>query len=150
MTGMEPARKSPRRKAAVQEKPADDAQQFAIAAARIAHDHHVDDISVLDLRGLSSLTDYFVIGTGSSDRQMHAVLDRIEEHARTVGRSPFKVADSRSASWILADYVDVIVHLFDEQHRDYYDLAGLWGDSPSIEWREPPQIADERRRRRAD
>ena len=112
----------------------DDAQPFAVAAARVAADLKTDDVQVLDLRGLSSLADFFVVGTGTSDRQMHAVLERIEEQARRMGRKPFKVSDSRSANWILADYVDVVIHLFDRQHRDYYDLDGLWGDAPRVTW----------------
>lgn len=112
----------------------DDAQPFAVTAARVAADLKTDDVQVLDLRGLSSLADFFVVGTGTSDRQMHAVLDRIEDQARLLGRKPFKVSDSRSANWILADYVDVVIHLFDRQHRDYYDLDGLWGDAPRVEW----------------
>jgi len=89
---------------------------------------------VLDLRGLSGLTDFFVIGTGSSDRQMHAVLDHIADHARAVDRRPFGIADTRTARWVLADYVDVVIHLFDAEHREYYDLDGLWGDAPRVEW----------------
>lgn len=112
----------------------DDAQPFALAAARVAADLKTDDVQVLDLRGISSLADYFVVGTGTSDRQMHAVLDRIEDQARLMGRKPFKVSDSRSANWILADYVDVVIHLFDRQHRDFYDLDGLWGDAPRVPW----------------
>ena len=112
----------------------DEALQFAIAAARVAAENKTADVEVLDLRGLSSFADFFVLGTGTSDRQMHAVVDRLEEHAKEIGRSPFKVADSRDAHWILADYVDVVVHLFDVEHRDYYDLSGLWGDAPRIEW----------------
>ena len=89
---------------------------------------------MLDLRGLSSLTDFFVIGTGTSDRQMHAVLDHIAEHARTVERRQFNVANTRATTWVLADYVDVVVHLFDADHREFYDLDGLWGDAPRVEW----------------
>lgn len=115
---------------------ADDALQFATEVARIASAHKTEDVVLLDLRGLSSLTDSFVIGTGTSDRQMRAVLDRIEQYARSVGRRPFRIADTRDATWILADYVDVVVHLFDAEHREYYDLDGLWGDAPQIGWRD--------------
>lgn len=118
-------------------QPSDDALGFAVAAARIAADHKTEDVEVLDLRGLSSFADFFVLGTGTSARQMHAIVDLLEDHARSVGRSPFKVADSREAHWILADYVDVIIHLFDEEHRDYYDLANLWGEAPRIAWQPP-------------
>ena len=109
-------------------------REFAIAVARVVAEMKTTDVQVLDLRGLSSLADFFVIGTGTSDRQMHAVLGKVEERARQMDRRPFKVSDSQSASWILADYVDVIVHLFDRKHRDYYDLDGLWGDAPRLEW----------------
>lgn len=118
-----------------------DAEAFAIAAARIARDHRTADVAVLDLRGLSSLADFFVIGTGTSDRQMHAVLDRIREYARGIGREPFRVADTREASWILADYVDVVIHLFDLEHRNYYDLDGLWGDAPRLALSESENVA---------
>ncbi len=113
---------------------ADDALEFAIAAARVAAENKTEDVEVLDLRGLSTFADFFVLGTGTSDRQMHAVVDLVEEYARGVGRAPFRVADSRSAHWILSDYVDVVLHLFDAQHRDYYDLSNLWGDAPRIPW----------------
>ncbi|MGD8450819.1 MAG: ribosome silencing factor [Phycisphaerae bacterium] len=129
---------APRRREKPADDPsaADDALAFAIAAARIAADNKTADVEILDLRGLSGFADFFVLGTGSSDRQMHAVVDFVEEHAKAVGRSPFKLADSRSAHWILADYVDVVVHLFDQQHREFYDLSGLWGDAPRVSWEE--------------
>ncbi|MFN0136022.1 MAG: ribosome silencing factor [Phycisphaerae bacterium] len=115
----------------------DDARDFAIGVARVAADNKTADLVVLDLRGISSLADFFVVGTGTSGRQMHAVIDRIEDFARTMSRKPFKVSDSASSSWILADYVDVVIHLFDDQHRTYYDLDGLWGDAPRLEWSPP-------------
>lgn len=109
--------------------------QFAAEAATLASDLRVEDVAVLDLRGLSGLWDFFILGTGTSERQMHAVLARIERHAKQVGRAPFKIADTRQASWILADYSDVAIHLFDAQHRSYYDLDGLWDDAPRLDWR---------------
>jgi ribosome-associated protein len=112
----------------------EDARTFAIAAARIAREHKTENINVLDLRGISTLADYFVIGTGTSSRQMHAVLDYVMAHARTVGRRHFNIGDSSDATWLLADYVDVVIHLFDEERRNYYDLDGLWGDAPQVDW----------------
>ncbi|MCG3128810.1 MAG: Ribosomal silencing factor RsfS [Phycisphaerae bacterium] len=127
----------------------DEALDFAVEAARVAAESRTEQVLVLDLRGLSGIADFFVIGTGSSDRQMRAVADLIEKHARSVGRRPYRVADSAAASWILADYVDVVVHLFDQKHRRYYDLDSLWGDAPRIDWTksddepgEPPAPAD--------
>lgn len=114
---------------------ANDALAFAAAAARLAADLKTQAVDVLDMRGISSLADFFVIGTGTSDRQMHSVLDQIAALARTHGRRPYQVADSQASRWILADYVDVMIHLFDGAHRDYYDLDGLWGDAPRVDWR---------------
>ena len=111
-----------------------DGRSFALVAARIAAENKAENVVVLDLRGLSTLADYFVIGTGTSGRQMHAVVDRVLEHARTVGRKHFHISDSSDATWLLADYVDVVIHLFDEEHRNYYDLDGLWGDAPLVDW----------------
>lgn len=113
----------------------EDARGFAVAAARIACENKATDVRVLDLRGLSNLADFFVLGTGTSSRQMHAVLDHILVFARSVGRKHFNISDSTDVSWLLADYVDVVVHLFDEQRRAYYDLDGLWGDAPEVTWR---------------
>ncbi len=113
-----------------------DAMSFATEVARLVADAKSRDVVLLDLRGLSALADFFVIGTGTSDRQMHAVLDQIRTFARDVGRKPLSIADTRAGSWILADYVDVVVHLFDEEHREYYDLEGLWSDAPRIEWQQ--------------
>ncbi len=112
----------------------DDAMKFAIDVARIVDENRSDNVCVLDLRGLSSLADFFVIGTGTSDRQMHALLDLIKQHAKSVDRRPFNIADSSSASWILADYIDVVIHLFDAEHRDFYDLDNLWGDAARVDW----------------
>jgi ribosome-associated protein len=123
--------------------PGAEAQEFAVAAARIAVENKTDNVCVLDLRGLSNLADYFVIGTGTSSRQMHAVLEYILEHARAAGRRPYNVADTTDASWLLADYVDVVIHLFDEEHRGYYDLDGLWGDAPRVEWDEGAEAGAE-------
>lgn len=117
--------------------PGTEARSFALAVARQVAEQRIEDVTVLDLRGLSPVADFFVIGTGTSDRQMHAVLDRIASYARSIGRRPYRVADASEASWILADYVDVMVHLFDREHRAYYDLDGLWGDAALVDWSAP-------------
>jgi ribosome-associated protein len=81
----------------------EDARDFALAAARIASENKIEAVTVLDLRGLSTLADYFVVGTGTSTRQMHAVLDQLATYAATLGRRAFNVADVSDASWLLAD-----------------------------------------------
>ena len=110
------------------------ALQFAIELARIAQDHKVENLVALDLRGISSVTDFVILGTGTSDRQMRAVADRLVEYGKKLGQNPFGVAGREHAAWILVDFVDVVFHVFTPQCRDYYDLELLWGDAPRIEW----------------
>lgn len=105
---------------------------FAQAAAQIAAGRHCSDIVVLDLKGKSPATDYFVIATGTSDRQMRTVADEICEEARKRGLSRFGRAGYEHARWILLDFIDVVVHIFDEPFREYYDLELLWGDAEKL------------------
>lgn len=111
--------------------------EFAKEAARIAEEMHAEEVVILDLRGISSVADFFVIGTGTSDRQMRAIAEEIEHIGRAVGQKPYSRSGYDSPSWLLLDYVDVVIHLFDPAKRYYYDLELLWGDAPRIEWREP-------------
>jgi ribosome-associated protein len=110
------------------------ARAFAVQAARIAQDRRCSDILVLDLRGLSPATDYFVIATGTSNRQMQTVANEISEAGREQGISRFGRAGYEQARWVLLDFVDVVVHLFDSEYRQYYDLEMLWGDAERIDY----------------
>jgi len=115
-------------------KASDKARDFAVEAARIAHERHCTDITVLDLCGESPATDYFVIATGTSDRQMRSVANDICVAARQGGLERFGRAGYDQARWILLDYVDVVVHLFEGEYRQYYDLELLWGDADRVDW----------------
>jgi ribosome-associated protein len=110
------------------------AREFSIESARIMLSDQCEDILVLDLRGISPICDFFVIATGTSDRQMRAVVDHIGEMGRARGEKPYGVAGYEEGLWIVADYVDVVIHLFDQECRGYYDLESLWGDSPRVTW----------------
>lgn len=121
-------------------RPGDDARQFAIDAARLADGSHCQDVVVLDVRGISPVTDFFVLATGTSGRQMRSVAVEIEEageprHFKSFGRNGHE-----GESWILTDFVDVVLHIFSSTTRSYYDLDGLWGDAPRVEWREASKI----------
>ena len=108
------------------------AKAFAAAAARLADARHCSDIVVLDLRGMSPATDYFVIATGTSDRQMRTVADEISQEAREHGLKRFGRAGYEQGRWILLDFVDVVIHIFDREYRQYYDLELLWGDAEKL------------------
>ena len=89
---------------------------------------------VLDLRGLSDVTDYFVICHGTSDRQTLAIADAIEERLREqLGRRPGHVEGRRTGEWILLDYLDLVVHVFLQEKRSFYGLDRLWGDAPRLD-----------------
>ncbi len=107
-------------------------KKFAVAAAKIAAERNCTDIVVLDLKGISQITDYFVIATGTSDRQRRTVADEISEAGRELGFQRFGRAGYEQARWILLDFVDVVVHVFDEEYRQYYDLELLWGDAKKV------------------
>jgi ribosome-associated protein len=108
------------------------ARSFALAAAKVADERHCSDIVVLDLRGNSPATDYFVIVTGTSDRQMRTVADEICEAARERGWQRFGSAGYEQGRWILLDFIDVVIHIFDAEYRDYYALELLWGDAKKL------------------
>ena len=110
------------------------AAQFAVEAARIASDLNCDDVIALDLRGISPVTDFVVIGTGTSDRQMNAVADELIIEGKKVGEKPYGVSGYNGGTWVLVDFVDVVVHIFSRTYRDYYDLELLWGDAPRLDW----------------
>jgi ribosome-associated protein len=111
-----------------------DALQFAIELARIAHDHKSENLIALDLRGINAVTDFTVIGTGTSERQIRAVAEQVIEYGKRVGQRPYGDCGFENAAWVIVDYVDVVFHIFAKPYRDYYDLELLWGDAPRIEW----------------
>jgi ribosome-associated protein len=115
----------------------DPARALAIEAARIAEKNNAEEIVVLNLRDISPVADYFVICTGSSDRQMRTVADEIARYGQSVGQKVWHVAGERSGQWIVMDFVDVVVHIFGQAHRRYYDLELIWGEAPKVRWRKP-------------
>ncbi|MBN1555453.1 MAG: ribosome silencing factor [Phycisphaerae bacterium] len=112
----------------------DEARNWATAVAKLISDRHGEEILVLDLREHSPVTDYFVIATGTSDRQIRAVADEIEIVGRKSGQRVWKVAGRESGDWIVMDFVDVVVHLFNQTLRSYYDLELIWGEAPKVDW----------------
>ena len=109
-------------------------EQLAVEMARLASDNKCDDVTVMDLRGRSSVTDCFVIGTGTSDRQIRATADAIIKHGKMLGEQPYGLCGYDNATWVLIDFVTVVVHIFTPSQRQYYDLELLWGDAPRLDW----------------
>ncbi len=107
---------------------------MALELARSCSDDKCENIVVLDLRELSSITDYFVIATGTSDRQIRTTADHILKMAKQRQIKPMGVEGYEQAHWILIDFVDIIIHLFMPEYREIYDLELLWGDAPKVRW----------------
>ena len=120
------------------------AEDFAIEAARMIRDDKASDVVVLDVRMLSSVTDYLVIASGTSDRQMGSVIKNVGLLGATRGFTAFRTDSDDKSTWLLADFVDVVVHLFEPGIRSHYDLEMLWGDAPRIEWERPDQMNRDR------
>jgi ribosome-associated protein len=109
--------------------------KFALAAAEMASNTRSHNVVVMDLRGRSPVTEFFVIATGSSARQMRTVADEIEDLGQRMDFKAWQKSGYESARWILVDFVHVVVHVFDPESRGFYDLEMLWGDAPRIDWR---------------
>jgi ribosome-associated protein len=107
--------------------------QLALTAAKIAEENRGRDIVVLDMRELTSIFDYFVLATGSSRRQLHAISEEIDRTLeQTLGDHRLGIEGYVEGRWILLDYGDVVVHLFDGEAREYYALEQLWCKAKQI------------------
>jgi ribosome-associated protein len=102
-----------------------------------ALDKKASNLSVLCVREMTSIADYFIICSGRSDRQVQSIAQGIEESSLAMGTKPFAVEGAGRGHWVLMDFSDVIVHIFYEPVREFYDLDGLWGDAPRADLPEP-------------
>lgn len=117
------------------------ALEMALAAARAAAEKQAADIVVLDVKGPFGLADHFVIASALSERQAKTVVDEVERALREGdgGMRPIRREGENGGGWLLLDYGDVIVHVFSEEQREYYDLERLWRDAPKVEWEDPAE-----------
>jgi len=107
-------------------------KQRAKLLARALEEKKGIDIRVLDLREARSFTDFFVIATATSDRHAKALSDAVQEACRSIGDRPFGVEGEQTARWILIDLSDLVVHVFQPESRDFYNLERLWGDAVEL------------------
>ena len=114
---------------------------LAVRAARAAAEKQGRDIRVLEVADLIAITDYFVIVSGGTDRHVKAIGDAVEEELRKVEVKPIRREGERDLRWLLLDYADIIVHVFHEEDRAYYELERLWKDAPSVRWEQPASRA---------
>lgn len=110
----------------------DAARVLALRIAELISDSPASNTVVLDVRGLSSFADYFVVCSGENERQLQAVVNHISEGLAEDGIKSKRIEGSAIAGWILLDFGDVIVHIFDVEQRAYYRLESLWSDAPTL------------------
>lgn len=107
---------------------------FALAVAELLKADKCEHIVVLDVRGRSQITDYVVVGSGTSDRQMNSAITEAAELGESLGYSAMRTNKDDRSTWLLVDFVDVVAHLFEPNTRAYYDIEMLWGDAPRVDW----------------
>jgi ribosome-associated protein len=107
-------------------------REIALTAAKAAAAKQAADVTVLDVHGLIVITDYFVICSGETDRQVKTIVEEVEKAVRELGERPVRREGDAGARWVLLDYIDVVVHVFAEEEREYYDLERLWRDAPRV------------------
>ena len=113
-----------------------ESKEVAVAAARAAAVKQGADIAILDVHELIVITDFFVIASGSSDRQVRTIVDEVEKAVRERGVRPVRREGETENRWVLLDYVDVVVHVFADEEREFYDLERLWRDAPRVRWQD--------------
>jgi ribosome-associated protein len=109
-----------------------DSLEKALRCVELARSRRAGDLVVMDLRQLVSFADFFVICTGRSDRQVQAIAEHIEVRLKSLEIRPSSLEGRAGGRWVLMDYGDVIVHVFQEAVRAFYDLEGLWSDAPLV------------------
>ncbi len=110
----------------------DSARDLALRIAEILADTPASDTVVLDIRGLSTFSDFFVICSGENERQLRAIAEKLQEELREEGVRPQRVEGTPRSGWILLDYNDAIVHVFDRDLRDFYKMERLWAEAPRL------------------
>jgi ribosome-associated protein len=134
--GKAPVRKAAAPRAAPRPAPAadrpDPSRPLALAIAKAGLDKKAEEVLLLDVRGLTSYADYFVVMTADSDRQAGAIADHVESEMKNAGVTKVGVEGYESGRWILVDYGDVVAHVMNKEAREFYDIEGLWADAPRM------------------
>ena len=116
----------------------DEPRDWAIIAARAADSKLARDVVVLEVGEVMALCGWFVIASGANDRQVKSIADEVEQQvAEAGGPKPKRIEGLADRQWVLMDYGDVVVHVFQQEQREFYDLERLWADVPRLDWAHP-------------
>ena len=108
-------------------------KMMAQIACKAIDDKKGQDIKVIDIHTVSVIADYFVIASGTNSNQVQAIVDNVEEQLGRAGFEPKQIEGTRNSNWILMDYGDLIIHVFDEENRLFYDLERIWRDGKELD-----------------
>lgn len=151
MTAISTAHDQDRRESPAPAREPSASYQFALAAAELAANTRCTEVAVLDLRGRSPVTEFFVIATGTSAVQIRTVADELADLGARSSFRAWHTSGYEGARWIVVDCVNVVIHVFDAVSREFYDLELFWGDAPRLDWRKelglPPDTAEALRAR---
>jgi ribosome-associated protein len=124
----------PQPTAAAERSPTLEPREIALLAAEAAEEKKATDVVVLDVAETLVITSYFVVATGTSDRQVRSIAEQVEDTLReTAGIKPIGREGEREGKWVLLDFADVVVHVFQPEERDFYRLEKLWSDAPRLD-----------------
>ena len=107
-------------------------KETAVACAVACLEKKALDLAIIDVNEVLGIADYFVIASGTSDRQVVGICDSVEDELAKLGLNPYHVEGKAQGRWVLVDYVDVVVHVFHQSLREFYNLEGLWYDAPRL------------------
>ena len=116
--------------------------QRACLAAKTAMENRGRDVVLLDMRGLVKWVDYMVLVTGTSRRQIVSIADEIEKVLKEMGDKKIGTEGYQLGAWVVLDFEDILIHVFDDEKRHYYELENLWADAPRIDWKAECGIVD--------
>lgn len=123
------------------EGPVKDSRELAVLAARAASTKQGTDIAILDVGELIAITDYFVIISGASERQLKTISEEVIRTAKEVGVRAVRQEGEAGTRWLLLDFVDFVVHVFHQEERGFYRLENLWRDAPVVDWEEEAEVS---------
>lgn len=118
-----------------------DSELLAVTSARAADDKKAMEITILEVGDLLVVTDYFMICSGRTDRQVRTIVQAVRDKLSLEGHRPIWVSGESEGLWVAMDYGSIVVHVFRAEEREYYRLERLWRDAPTVEWEETERLA---------
>lgn len=110
-------------------------RQLALLAAEVCDDKKAKQIIVLDVRKITSISDYFIVCSTSNERQARAIAEEMRMKLKEMGKREMGVEGMEDARWVLQDFGDIVLHIFHESQREFYDIEGLWADAKQVRWK---------------